>query len=246
MPVRTFQDWNEARPGFMEADLVAHCGTHADGAYLSTLTDIATGWTACLPLLNRSQEAVVAALKGAQQLLPFPLRGLDTENGAEFIHVERLSLCEQERLTFTRGRPRRSNDQCYVEQTNGHIVRQVVGSDRCEGLLTARQLTELSRGLRVSVNCFQPSMKLQRQERAGSKVGRTSDQAQTPMQRLLACGVLSAQKQQERLRIPEARDPLRLLTPREQLHKARLPARHDALLTRACNSGSPPVFRAAL
>ncbi len=89
-----------------------------------SLTDIATGWTECLPLLNRGQEAVVAALKRAQHLLPFPLLGIDTDNGGEFINVERLSFCEQEQLTFTRGRPRRSNDQCYVEQKNGQIVRK--------------------------------------------------------------------------------------------------------------------------
>ncbi len=222
IPVRTFQDWNEAKPGFMEADLVAHCGTHADGSYLYTLTltDIATGWTECLPLLNRGQEAVVAALKRAQHLLPFPLLGIDTDNGGEFINVELLAFCEREQLTFTRGRPRRSNDQCYVEQKNGQIVRQVVGYDRFAGELAYRQLTELYRALRVYVNCFQPSMKLQTKEREGSKVRRTYDQAQTPMQRLLASGVVSANKQHELLRITEVLDPLRLLSQLEHLQKA--------------------------
>jgi Integrase core domain len=222
IPVRTCNDWNETKPGFMEADLVAHCGTHADGSYLYTLTltDMATGWTECLPLLNRGQEAVVAALKRAQQLLPFPLLGIDTDNGAEFITVELLAFCEQEHITFTRGRPRRSNDQCYGEQKNGRIVRQVVGYDCFAGELTYRQLTELYRALRVYVNCFQPSMKLQTKEREGSKVRRTYDQAQTPMQRLLASGVLAPKKQQELLRITEALDPLRLLTQLEHLQKA--------------------------
>jgi hypothetical protein len=222
IPVRTFNDWNETKPGFMEADLVAHCGTHADGSYLYTLTltDIPSGWTECLPLLNRGESAVVAALKRVQQLLPFPLLGIDTDNGAEFINVERLSFCEQEQLTFTRGRPRRSNDQCYVEQKNGQIVRQVVGYDRFEGEFAYRQLTELYRALRVYVNCFQPSMKLQAKEREGRKVRRTYDQAQTPMQRLLASSILSPQKQQELLRITEALDPLRLLTQLEHLQKA--------------------------
>src|SRR5579864_5319070 len=213
IPVRTFQDWNEAKPGFMEADLVAHCGSHADGSYLYTLTltDIPTGWTECLPLLNRGQEAVVAALKRAQQLLPFPLLGIDTDNGAEFINVELLAFCEREQLTFTRGRPRRSNDQCYVEQKNGQIVRQVVGYDRFVGELAYRQLTELYRALRVYVNCFQPSMKLQTKQREGSKIHRTYDQAQTPMQRLLASGALSPKKQQELLRITEASSPAALV-----------------------------------
>jgi hypothetical protein len=220
--VRTFQEWNETKPGFMEADLVAHCGSHADGSYLYTLTltDIATGWTECLPLLNRGESAVVAALKRVQHLLPFPLLGIDTDNGGEFINVELLAFCEQEQLTFTRGRPRHSNDQCYVEQKNGQIVRQVVGYDRFTGELTYRQLTELYRALRVYVNCFQPSMKLQTKEREGSKVRRTYDQAQTPMQRLLASGVLSAKKQQELLRITQVLDPLRLLTQLEHLQKA--------------------------
>src|SRR6266566_626213 len=170
IPVRTFQDWNEATPGFMEADLVAHGGTSAEGSFLYTLTltDIATGWTECLPLLNRNQEAVVAALKRARQLLPFPLLGIDTDNGAEFINMELLVYCEAEQITFTRGRPQKSNDQCYVEQKNGQIVRQVVGYDRFSGELAYRQLTELYRALRVYVNCFQPSRKLQTNVRDGS------------------------------------------------------------------------------
>ncbi len=222
IPIRTFNDWKESAPGFMEADLVAHCGPQAEGSYLFTLTltDIATGWTECLPLLGRGQEVVIAALKRARQLLPFPLLGIDTDNGGEFINMELAAYCEQEQITFTRGRPRKSNDQCYVEQKNGQIVRQVVGYDRFTGELAYRQLTELYRALRVYVNCFQPSMKLQAKERDGSKVRRTYDQAQTPMQRLLASGAIPLKKQQELLRITEALDPLRLLTQLEHLQKA--------------------------
>jgi hypothetical protein len=90
IPIRTFNDWKESAPGFMEADLVAHCGPQAEGSYLFTLTltDIATGWTECLPLLGRGQEVVIAALKRARQLLPFPLLGIDTDNGGEFINME--------------------------------------------------------------------------------------------------------------------------------------------------------------
>jgi hypothetical protein len=173
-----------------------------------------------LPLLNRGESAVVAALKRAQQLLPFPILGIDTDNGGEFINLELLAFCQQAQITFTRGRPRRSNDQCYVEQKNGQIVRQVVGYDRFTGELAYRQLTELYRALRVYVNCFQPSMKLQAKQREGSKVHRTYDQAQTPMQRLLASGTVSAKKQHELQRITEALDPLRLLQQLEYLQKA--------------------------
>jgi len=222
IPIRTFQDWNDVKPGFLEADLVAHCGTQAEGSFLYTLTltDVATGWTECLPLLNRGQEAVVAALKRAQQLLPFPILGIDTDNGAEFINMELMAYCEQEHITFTRGRPQKSNDQCYVEQKNGQIVRQVVGYDRFVGELAYRQLTELYRALRVYVNCFQPSMKLQTKQREGSKVRRTYDQAQTPMQRLLASGAVPQPKQLELRRVTQALDPLRLLHQLEHLQKA--------------------------
>jgi len=118
IPIRTFAQWDDHRPGFLEADLVAHCGGNVYGGYLYTfaLTDIATGWTECLPLLNRSPETVLAALKRARTLLPFPLLGLDTDNGGEFINEVLLAYCKQERLTFTRGRPECSNDHCHIEQ----------------------------------------------------------------------------------------------------------------------------------
>ena len=153
-------------------------------------------------------------------LFPFPIHGIDTDNGGEFINEVLIDYCEQEHITFTRGCPYLKNDQCFVEQKNGVIVRQVVGYDRFAGELAYRQLTELYRALRVYVNCFQPSMKLQTKQREGSKVRRTYDQAQTPMQRLLVSGVLSPQKQQELLRITEALDPLRLLAQLEHLQKA--------------------------
>ncbi len=244
IPIRTFQDWNEVKPGFLEADLVAHCGTQADGSYLYTLTltDIATGWTECLPLLNRGESAVVAALKRSQQLLPFPILGIDTDNGGEFINMELMAFCEQAQITFTRGRPRRSNDQCYVEQKNGQIVRQVVGYDRFTGELAYRQLTELYRALRVYVNCFQPSMKLQAKQREGSKVHRTYDQAQTPMQRLLASGTVSAKKQHELQRITEALDPLRRLATARILTEGALAACCHVLTKQPCSCFAAPVF----
>ena len=118
IPIRTFEQWKETRPGFLEADLVAHCGTDIEGGYLYTLTltDVATGWTECLPLLYRSQEGVMAALRRARTLFPFPMRGIDTDNGGEFINVVLITYCEQEHLSFTRGRPYLKNDQCFVEQ----------------------------------------------------------------------------------------------------------------------------------
>ena len=129
IPIRTFQEWKETRPGFLEADLVAHCGTNIEGGYLYTLTltDIATGWTECLPLLLRSQDTVLAALQRARTLFPFPILGIDADNGGEFINESFIAYCQQEQITFTRGRPYLKNDQCFVEQKNGAIVRKAGG-----------------------------------------------------------------------------------------------------------------------
>jgi hypothetical protein len=129
IPIRTFEEWKETQPGFLEADLVAHCGTDIEGRYLYTLTltDVATGWTECLPLLYRSQETILAAFQRARTLFPFPILGVDTDNGGEFINETVIAYCEQEHISFTRGRPYLKNDQCFVEQKNGAIVRKASG-----------------------------------------------------------------------------------------------------------------------
>ena len=131
-----------------------------------------------------------------------------------------IAYCEQEQITFTRGRPYLKNDQCFVEQKNGAIVRQVIGYDRMVGEHAYRQLTELYRALRLYVNCFQPSMKLLAKQREGKKVRYVYDLAKTPLQRLLLSGVLSAQKQQELLEVAQALDPIRLFQQLEQLQQA--------------------------
>jgi hypothetical protein len=197
----------------MEADLVAHCGHRAEGAFLHTLvlTDVATGWTECLPLLFRTQEAVVQALGRARRLLPMPLLGLDTDNGSEFLNAELIGYCAREQITFTRGRAYKKNDQCFVEQKNGSIVRHLVGYDRFEGEAAYRQLSELYRGVRLYVNFFQPSMKLSAKHRQGSRVRRSYDAAQTPYQRLVRSGVLSQDSHERLQAMHNALDPVRLL-----------------------------------
>jgi len=188
IPVRTFFDWNDVAPGFVEADLVAHCGESAEGAYLNTLTmtDIATGWTECLALLRRSEADVSAAIHAVRQRLPFPLLGLDTDNGGEFINYNLIRYCEKEKITFTRSRPYRKNDQAHVEEKNGSIVRRLVGYDRYEGMDAWRALTALHRVLRLYVNFFQPSMKLLSKERREGRTIKRYDKAQTPYQRVLS------------------------------------------------------------
>jgi site-specific recombinase XerD len=222
IPIRTFAQWDEAQPGFLEADLVAHCGGHSEGGclYTITLTDVATGWTECLPLLNRGREAVLAALQRARTLFPFPIQGIDTDNGGEFLNEEVTAYCEREQITFTRGRPYEKRDQCFVEQKNGVVVRQVVGHGRLVGEHASQQLAELYRALRLYVNCFQPSMKLVAKHIEGRKIHRVYDAARTPLQRLLLSGILTTSRQQELSAVAKALDPIRLFHQVERLQQA--------------------------
>jgi site-specific recombinase XerD len=222
IPIRTFAQWDEAQPGFLEVDLVAHCGGRLQGGclYTITLTDVATSWTECLPLLNRGREAVLAALQRARVLFPFPILGLDTDNGGEFINDEVADFCVREQITFTRGRPYEKRDQCFVEQKNGVVVRQVVGHGRLVGEHAYRQLDELYRALHWYVNCFQPSMKLVSKQVEGRKIRRVYDAAKTPLQRVLLSRALSPAQQQELRTIGKAFDPFRLFQQVEQLQQA--------------------------
>lgn len=187
IPVRTFAEWDDAEPGFVEVDLVAHCGDSTRGEYLNSLNmvDVRTRWTECVGLLNRSQATVSAAIALSQQRLPFPLRGLDSDNGPEFINHNLRRYCEQERITFTRCRPYKKNDQAYVEQKNWTVVRQTVGYDRFEGAEACARLNALYETLHLYVNFFQPVMVLVHKERQGARVKKRYDQAKTPYQRVL-------------------------------------------------------------
>jgi hypothetical protein len=188
IPIRTFAQWDDAQPGFLEADLVGHHGGDIHGCFLYTLTltDIATGWTECFPLLYKSPEAVLTAFQQARRRFPFPILGLDTDNGSEFINEAVMRYCEAEQITFTRGRPEVKNDQCFVEQKKGAVVRQFVGNGRFVGFQASRQLHELYRALRLYVNCFQPSMKLVSKHVEEGNVCRVYDPAKTPLQTALA------------------------------------------------------------
>ena len=219
IPIRTFEQWDEQVPGFVEADLVAHCDSSVEGTYLFTLTmtDIATGWTECLPLLTKSAEAVLAAVQQTRSLFPFPLLGLDTDNGTEFINDLLVAYCETEKITLTRGHPALKNDQCYVEQKNGHIVCQVVGYYRYVGEQAFAYLGDLYRVLRQYVNFFQPSMKLCAKFKEGRKVRRIYDEAKTPFMRLLQAEVLSAEQERTLMKQFETLDFVRVL---EQIQQA--------------------------
>jgi hypothetical protein len=171
-------------------------------------------------LLNRGRKAVLAALQRARMLFPFPILGLDTDNGGEFINEEVAAYCVREQITFTRGRPYEKRDQCFVEQKNGVVVRQVVGHGRLIGEHAFRQLDELYQALHWYVNCFQPSMKMVSKQIEGRKIHRIYDAAKTPLQRVLLSEVLSLSEQQELRAIGKAFDPLRLFQQVEQLQQA--------------------------
>ncbi|XOV90642.1 MAG: transposase [Pseudomonadota bacterium] len=185
--IRTFADWDDATPGFFEADLVAHCGGDTRGSYLNTLVliDVPTGWLEFLPLLQKSGGYVIEGLNVARRLLPFPLLGLDTDNGSEFINQEVIGYCQKGDITFTRSRAYKKNDQAYVEEKNGSVVRRMIGYDRYEGREAWRTLGELYRQLRLYVNYFQPSLKLLEKKRDGSHVSRRYEVAKTAYQRIL-------------------------------------------------------------
>jgi len=186
IPVRTFTEWDQERPGFMEIDLVAHCGDSVAGQFLCTLTctDISTGWTDVTALPHRSQEAVSEAIHLMRQRLPFPLLGIDSDNGSEFINDLLYRYCLNEKITFTRSRPYKKNDQAHVEQKNWSVVRHTVGYDRWETEQELAILESIHDDLRLYINFFQPSFKLIAKERIGNKTIKRYDTAKTPYQRV--------------------------------------------------------------
>jgi IS30 family transposase len=190
--IRTFTPWEDERPGFLEIDLVAHCGQTTEGTYLNTLTatDIATGWTECLALPNKTQAAVSQAICELRKKLPFPLLGLDSDNGSEFINDTLYRYCLEQKITFTRSRPYQKNDQAHVEQKNWSVVRHTIGYDRLETPQELALLEGIYSNLRLYINFFQPVLKLVSKQRVDGKVVLTYDQATTPFRRVLALDAL--------------------------------------------------------
>jgi len=187
IPIRTFADWNDTAPGFCEVDLVAHDGGAAFGEYCQTLTltDVATAWTETEAVHNKAQVHVFEALKEIRRRMPFPLLGLDSDNGSEFINNELWRYCDEQHITFTRSRPYKKNDNCYVEQKNNSVVRRTVAYYRYDRPEQQTLLQELYRLLRLYGNFFLPVMKLKEKIRIGSRLMRRYDSPKTPFKRLL-------------------------------------------------------------
>ncbi len=188
IPIRTFADWNDAEPGFVEIDLVAHDGGVAAGEYCYTLTmtDIATGWTLNRSVPNRARVWVIEAIDHAAAMFPFPIRGIDSDNGSEFINHHLLAYCEQREITFTRGRAGKKNDGCYVEQKNWARVRELVGHYRYDTGDELDVLNQIWEADDAFANYFLPSLKLASKHRDGAKVVKKYHQAATPHQRARA------------------------------------------------------------
>jgi hypothetical protein len=212
IPIRTFTEWDNARPGFLEIDLVAHCTTSTQGFYLTTLcaVDIATAWVELEAIWGKSQKRVGGGIHRVRTRLPMPLVGLDSDNGSEFINQHLYTYCREQGITFTRSRAWKKNDSAHVEQKNGAVVRRLIGYQRFASRAAYAQLARVYALARLHVNFFQPVEKLVTKTRAGARVHRVYDRAQTPFQRLVAAGVLSPEKRDELARLYQRLNPLQL------------------------------------
>ncbi len=213
IPVRTFADWNESKPGFLEVDLVAHCGDSVDGFYLTTLSavDVATGWYEPVAVWGKGQHRVGGAIHDVRQRLPVPLLGLDSDNGSEFINQGLYDYCRRNAIVFTRSRSYKKNDSCHVEQKNWTVVRRTIGYDRFTSKDAFESLNHVYSLLRLYINFFQPVLKLVRKHRHGAKVHKVYDIAKTPYQRLLESRALSKEMSGRLATIYAALNPAKLL-----------------------------------
>ena len=213
VPVRTYNDWNKPPPGYLEIDLVAHCGGPLSGSFIHSLvvTDVCTGWTEAVPLLARDQALVLAGLEAIQRQLPFPIRGIDSDNDGAFINETLLEWTSLQGIEFTRSRAYRSNDQAYIEQKNGAVVRRFVGHHRYSGPLAGQMLVQLYQKLRLYVNYFQPSFKLLEKSREGSATVKRYSPPATPCDRLLQHQAVSDETKEQLTHHRATLDPVALL-----------------------------------
>ena len=198
--VRTFDDWDDKRPGYFETDLVAFCGESVRGEYINGLnmTDVATSWVGLEAVMGKGQQRVHDAIDRIRLRLLFAMLGIDPDNGTEFINWHLKTYCETHAIMLTRIMPYKKNDNCYVEQKNYTVLRRFLGYARFD---TEKQLTIMKEALPLIedyVNFFQPVLKLKEKTRIGSKTKKRYHTAKTPYQRLLESGILN-EEQKEKL-----------------------------------------------
>jgi hypothetical protein len=211
IPLKTDR-WDVHEPGFSEIDLVSHSGDCADGefAHSLNLTDIDTTWVETRAVLGKSQVRVQEALAALRADLPFPLRGIDSDNGSEFINAHLLAYCRAEGIQFTRGRPYKKDDNAHIEQKNWTHVRKLIGYDRYDTVTAVEAMNRLYADLRVLQNLFLPSVKLLTKTRIGARLRRRYDAPQTPLDRLLARGTGEAARVAALVRRRAQLDPFAL------------------------------------
>jgi hypothetical protein len=213
VPIRTFADWESPSPGYLEIDFVVHAGGLMAGSFIHTLvgTDVSSGWTEFVPLLAREQSLVVEGLDVIFKQTPFPVVGIDSDNDSAFINDTLLTFCREHHIEFTRSRAYHKNDQAWVEQKNGAVIRRMVGHERFSGVIACQALSHLYQAARLYVNYFQPSFKLRDKSRDGFKVKRTYEPPATPCDRLLKHPAIDEQVK-EKLRLQRNQiDPVKLL-----------------------------------
>jgi hypothetical protein len=213
IPLKTFSEWENSRSGFIQGDLVAHCGDNVAGFYLTTLSavDVATGWFEPVAVWGRGQERVGAAVHQLRQLLPMLMLGLGSDNGSEFINRGLYEYCVRHHITFTRSRSYKKNDNCHIEQKNWSVIRRQVGYQRYSSKAAYEAPGDLYAVLRLYLNFFQPVLKLMVKSRQGARIHKVYDEAQTPYSRLLKSGVLVEDKKQELAEIYNALNPVALV-----------------------------------
>jgi hypothetical protein len=188
IPIKTFSDWKDPSPGFLEIDFVVHGGGSMAGEYLHSLvaTDVCSGWVEAVPLLAREQTLVIEGLKRIGRQMPMAIGGIDSDNDGAFINETLCSYCKQEGIIFTRSRVHHKNDQAWIEQKNGAVIRKMVGHERFSGMVAGQALAQLFQAVRLYVNFFQPSFKLRERIREGCKIKKLYYPPATPCDRLLA------------------------------------------------------------
>jgi hypothetical protein len=211
--VRTFSDWNDPPPGFFEMDMVAHCGKSVAGSHAHSLvlTDIASGWTEAAAMVVREQTLITVTVEEVRVKLPFPMLGLDVDNDSAFINQTVLDYCNERKIELTRSRPYKKNDQAWIEQKNGSVVRRLVGYGRLEGATSAAALGVLHEAARWYVNFFQPSFKLKSKSRDGAKVTKAYHVPATPYERLLSSDRVTSENKQRLQQVFATLDPVHLL-----------------------------------
>ncbi len=232
--VKTFSEWEDVAPGNLEIDFVAHCGGNLSGAFIHSLvaTDVASGWTECVPILIREQSLVVASLDLQLKQFPFPIVGINTDNDSSFINESLTKYCEQQSIAFTRSRPYRKNDQAWIEQKNGAIVRKYLGYHRYSGPVACQTIAHLFDHVRRFVNLFQPSFKLISKSRVGAKVTKKFSPPQTPCDRLLGDPRVSHTSRECIASIRNQQDPLVLLHEIRRTQEALISLSADGSLSR--------------